>query len=379
MGVMPTIQRLDPRPETFAVLPDGRPVTRWSFGWPGRVTAQLLDLGARLHELCVPDRAGRMSNVVLGAADPADYLGPARYLGATVGRYANRIAGGDLPLGGRRHTLRTQPDGITLHGGPDGFDTRLWAAEPLVDGERLGVRFRLESPDGDQGFPGALTATVDYLLDPDGVLRLHYRATADARTVVNLTNHAYLNLAGHGDVLDHALQVEADAFLPVDDSLIPLGPAEPVADTPFDLTRPLPLRVALAEAHPQLATAGDGFDHNWVLRPDGTGDTSGPVDTSDTDGTGGTRLRRAATLTHPASGRRVECLTTEPGLQVYTGNHFAADFTGNGGARYAKHAGLALETQRFPDAPHRPGYPSAELAPGAEYRSTTEYRFGVDR
>jgi aldose 1-epimerase len=364
VSAVPTETDPELRQEQLTVLPDGRAVTRWHLGWPGLVTAQVLDLGARLCSLRVPDREGRLADVVLAAAEPEDYLGPARYVGATIGRYANRIAGGDLPLGPRRHALLTQPDGICLHGGPDGFDGRVWDGEPLREGAQVGVRFRLHSPDGDQGFPGALTATVDYLLDRSGTLTLRYHAVCDALTVVNLTNHAYFHLGGPdaGDVLDHELQVEGDAFLPTDAGLIPLGPAEPVADSPFDLTRPRRIGTALAAGHPQLSGAGGGFDHNWVLRP-----ASEAV----------SQLRRAATLTHPASGRRVECWTTEPGLQVYTGQHFAGDFVAPGGGRPAKFAGIALETQRFPDSPHHPAYPSAELAPGQEYRSTTAYRFDV--
>ncbi|SEL16865.1 aldose epimerase family protein [Streptacidiphilus jiangxiensis] len=364
MSVLPTAPVREFRRDRLAVLPDGRAVTRWTFGWPGLVTAQVLDLGARLYALQVPDRSGRLDEVVLSPADPADFLGPARYVGATIGRYANRIADGDLPLGTRRHALATQEDGICLHGGPDGFDTRLWDGRPLEEGGQLGLRFRLHSPDGDQGFPGALTATVDYLLDPTGALTLRYHAVADAPTVVNLTNHAYFDLSGgrDGDVLDHELQVEADQYLPIGADLLPLGPDAPVAGTPFDLLRSRRLGAAIDDTHAQLDRAGDGFDHNWVLR----------------DAVG---LRRVATLAHPASGRRVECWTTEPGLQVYTGNHFGLDSAGfvtAAGGRCATYAGVALETQRFPDSPHHPTYPSAALVPGEEYRSTTVYRFGVD-
>jgi aldose 1-epimerase len=362
LNVTPSAHVPQLRRERFAVLPDGRTVTRWTFGWPDLITAEVLDLGARLYSLRVPDRTGRLADIVLNAADPADFLGPALYFGATIGRYANRIAHGDLPLGARRHSLRTQPNGVTLHGGPDGFDGRLWESEPLTRGPQVGVRFRLHSPDGDQGFPGAVTATVDYLLDRSGSLTLRYRAVSDAPTVVNLTNHAYVNLAGAsaGDILGHELQVEADEFLPVDVDLIPLGRAEPVADTPFDLTHPRRIGAALAGNHPQLAGAGDGFDHNWVLRP-------------------APGLRRAATLADPASGRRMECWTTKPGLQVYTGNHFASDFDAADGGRYAKFAGIALETQLFPDTPHQRLYPTAELSPGQVYRSTTVLKFDVDR
>ncbi|WP_035839769.1 aldose epimerase family protein [Kitasatospora azatica] len=340
-------------------LPDGRTVTRWTFGSAEGVTAEVLSLGARLQALRAPDRQGRQANIVLGCESADDLLGAASYFGATVGRYANRIADGALPLGGTVRRLATQPNGHTLHGGPDGFATRLWDGVAVREGRRAGVRLRLHSPDGDQGFPGALTVEVTYLLDPAGELRIGYRATTDAPTVVNLTNHAYFNLAGEGDgtVLDHLLQVEGDHYTPVDGELIPLGPFEAVAGTPFDLTEPALIGGRVHEDHPQVRLAGGGFDHNWVLRGEG--------------------LRRAAVLSHPASGRRVECLTTEPGLQVYTGNHFDGSLAGRSARPYPAHAGIALETQHFPDSPNRPEYPSTVLRPGEEYRSTTVYRFSA--
>ncbi|MEU6970991.1 aldose epimerase family protein [Kitasatospora aureofaciens] len=343
--------------EAAGILPDGRPVTRWTFGSRGGVTAEVLSLGARLQALHAPDRDGQRANVVLGGGSVEDLLGDAAYLGATVGRYANRIAGGVLELDGTTHRLATQPTGHTLHGGPDGFATRLWDGVPVRADRQAGVRFRLGSPAGDQGFPGTLSAEVTYLLDPDGELSITYQAATDAPTVVNLTNHAYFNLAGEGrgTVLDHLLRVEAAGYLPVDRDLIPLGPVEPVAGTPFDLRHARRIGTLIATDHPQLHTAGGGFDHTWTL-----------------DGTG---LRRAALLSHPATGRHIECLTTEPGLQVYTGNHFDGTLTGPSGRRYTAHAGIALETQHYPDSPNRPHYPSTVLRPGEKYRSRTVYRF----
>ncbi|GAA4870315.1 aldose epimerase family protein [Kitasatospora terrestris] len=344
-------------------LPDGSEVERWVFGAEDGVRAEVLGLGARLQALHAPDRDGRLANVVLGARGPAELLGGACYFGATVGRFANRVARGELPLDGAVHKLASQRNGHTLHGGPDGFATRRWEGEEVRDEDRVGVRFTLHSPDGDQGFPGAVRASVTYLLDRDGALSIDYTAVTDAPTVVNLTNHAYVNLAGEGvgRILDHLIRVEADHYLPVDSELIPFGPPEPVSGTPFDLTRPAGLGGRLSAPHPQLWLAGDGFDHNWVLRANGTG------------------LRRVATLWHPGSGRRLDCLTTEPGLQVYTGNQFDGSLTGPGGAPYPAYAGIALEAQHFPDSPNHPEYPSTVLRPGDEYRSSTVYRFSVDR
>lgn len=355
LGEMTVVQ------EAAAPLPDGRPVTRWTIGSPDGVTAEVLSLGARLQALYAPDRDGRRTNVVLGCDGVEDLLGGAAFLGATVGRYANRIAHGVAPVDGTVHRLATQAAGHTLHGGPDGFATRVWDGVPVRQDRRAGVRLRLHSPDGDQGFPGALSVEVTYLLDPAGELSIGYRATTEAPTVVNLTNHAYFNLAGEGSgtVLDHVLRVEARGYLPVDAGLIPLGPVESVAGTPFDLRTAAVIGDRLAEGgrDPQIRRAGAGFDHTWVL-----------------DGTG---FRRAAVLSHPASGRRVECLTTEPGLQVYTGNHFDGSLTGRSGRPYPAHAGVALETQHFPDSPHRPAYPSTLLRPGEEFRSATVYRFSA--
>ena len=350
--------------EPWTRLPDGRQVDQWTFGGGG-VSAQMLTLGATLRTLHVPDRRGRTANVVLSATDPAQLLLQARYFGATVGRYANRIAGGRLPVGGTEHKLsRNENERHTLHGGAKGFDNRLWESRAVREADRTGVEFRLRSAHDDQGFPGELDVTVSYTLDPGGALAIVYQALATAPTVVNLTNHAYFNLAGEGsgDVLDHLLQVEADYYSPVDKDLIPLpGPPTPVAATPFDFTAPRPLGQSIGADDPQLLLAAGGYDHNWLLRK------------------GTTRIPRpAAQLWHPVSGRRLKCLTTEPGLQVYAGTHFDGSVRGPGGRPYLPFAGVALETQHFPDSPNRPDFPSTMLHPGQVYRSTTVYRFSAD-
>ena len=258
--------------------------------------------------------------------------------------------------------LSVNEGGNTLHGGAEGFDTRVWSVRPAGSGALAGVECHLVSPDGDQGFPGTLRASVTYTLSDEGELRIEYAARSDASTPVNLTNHAYWNLSGRsgGTVLDHELWIGADHFTPIDASLLPLpGPARSVDRSPFDLTGPRGLRDALGTAHEQLRLAG-GFDHNWVLRP-GTG----------------TQPRPAAVLSHGPTGRRMQCLTTEPGLQVYTGNHFAGDFPDASGLPITRHGAVALETQHFPDSPRRPDFPSTWLAAGDVHRSTTVYRFGV--
>ncbi|MCX4985468.1 aldose epimerase family protein [Streptomyces sp. NBC_00572] len=329
---------------------------RWTFGFPDGLTAEVHTRGARLHGLWVPDRYGTPADVVLAPRDPARTAG-ARYFGATVGRYANRIAQGRFSLDGKPYQLMTQENGHCLHGGAEGFDTRLWEAESVHTREWTGVLLHLRSPDGDQGFPGNLDVTVSCLVGRDNELSFSYAAVTDAATLVNLTNHAYFNLEGEGvgDILDHELAVDADHYTPVDGDLIPHGDHRPVSGTAFDLRRPLRIGVALARPG-----ASGGYDHNFVLSPHG-------------DET----LRRAAVLHAPATGRRMEVLTTEPGLQVYTAGQFDGSVLGKSGTPYRAGAGIALETQHFPDSPNRPGDPSPVLRPGDEYRSRTVLRFST--
>ncbi|GAB2741717.1 aldose epimerase family protein [Kitasatospora kifunensis] len=344
----------------------GAAIERWTLR-SGPVEVSVLTLGATLHGVRIPDRSGAVAQVLLSTDDLGQILGPARHFGATVGRYANRIADSVITLDGVAHQLAPTGGGVTLHGGPDGFANRIWAAEEVTDQSadqaRAGVRLHLHSPDGDQGFPGALDVWVSYLLSPAGELAIEYRAVTTRPTVINLTNHAYLNLAGEGsgDVLGHLLTLDADEYTPVDQRQIPYGPYEPVAGTPFDFRSARPIGEAIHQDHPQLAGPG-GYDHNWVLRPrrqDGP-----PV--------------RAALLQDPVSGRGVEVLTTEPGLQVYTANTFQGAVRGASGVAYGPYAGVALETQHHPDSPHHPGYPSTELRPGQEFHSVTILRFAWD-
>ncbi|GGT19857.1 aldose epimerase family protein [Streptomyces purpureus] len=330
---------------------------RWIFGFPDGLTAEVHTRGARLHALWVPDRYGTPADVVLAPRDPAQTATAARYFGATVGRYVNRIAQGRFSLDGKQYQLTTQENGHCLHGGTDGFDTRLWEAESVHTPEWTGVLMRLRSPDGDQGFPGNLDVTVSCLIGRDNELAFSYAAVTDAATLVNLTNHAYYNLEGEstGDILGHDLAVDATRYTPVDGDLIPYGDHRHVSGTAFDLRRPL--RIAQVLARPD---AGGGYDHNFVLSPHG-------------DET----LRRAAVLHAPATGRRMEVLTTEPGLQVYTAGQFDGSVLGKSGTPYGAGAGIALETQHFPDSPNRPGDPSPVLRPGDEYRSRTVLRFST--
>jgi aldose 1-epimerase len=347
----------------FGALPDGTPVERWTLRNTAGMAVSVLTYGATIQAVEVPDADGRVANVALGFGDLAGYTSPrylsqCPYFGSTIGRFANRIAGGRFTLDGTVHELPTNDGPGTLHGGTSGFDKRVWSAERAGGG----VRMRYTSADGEQGFPGTLRAAVTISLDDRGCLRLDYRATADRPTVVNLTNHSYWNLAGEGSgsVHGHRLLVSADRYTPVDGDLIPTGAVDAVAGTPFDFRVPRAIGDRVRDSHPQLALAG-GYDHNYVLsHPAGAGE-----------------LQLAAVAVDPSGGRQVTVATTEPGMQFYSGNFLDGSFAGPSGRPYREGDGFALETQHFPDSPNQPGFPSAVLRPGATYRSSTSYTFSA--
>ena len=331
----------------------------------GAFSMDVLSVGCAISRLDVPDRFGRMANVVLGHADLADYAtGPREYFGVVVGRVGNRIADGRFVLDGRDHRLSVNVGSHHLHGGANGFDRRPWrVVDQRADGESASLRLRLVSPDGDQGYPGELTATVTYTLSGDGELRFDYEATTDASTLVNLTQHSYFNLGGEGsgDVLGHELAIDADAHCAVDGTLIPTGELRPVDGTPFDFRRARSIGVALQGRDRQLELAG-GFDHCMVL-----------PHWAATHRT----VRHACTLSDATSGRRLRVATDQPGVQFYSGNFLDGTARGPAGVAYSRHAGLCLETQHFPDAPHHAGFPSIVLRPGERYTATTVLRFDV--
>lgn len=334
----------------------------------GACAMEVIDAGCAITRLCVPDRSGAHDNVVLGYADLRGYLGARReYFGAVVGRVANRIADGAFELGGRRHALACNDGRHHLHGGRIGFDRRSWhVVETSVDAAAARIVFERHSADGEEGYPGALHVRVSYTLTAHGELTLEYRATAAATTIVNLTNHSYFNLAGAGagggDVLQHLLQIEADAFCAVEEGLIPTGELRPVAGTPFDFRRPTPIGQRLGARDVQLERAG-GYDHCYVLRQTAPGSAG--------------LLRPACVLDEPRSGRRLRVSTDRPGMQFYSGNFLDGTAPGHDGVFYRRHAGLCLETQAFPDAPHHPQFPSIVLEPGRPYRAVTVWRFEV--
>jgi aldose 1-epimerase len=333
---------MQPERSEFGHLADGRVVEAWRIG-SDRLTATLLNYGARVAAVEVT-LGKQKRNVVLGYPTMAEYIADRAAMGAICGRYANRIAGGRFTLDGRTIMLPRNARNNTLHGGPLGFQYLLWNA--AADGEAL--RLDLTSPDGDMGFPGKLEVTVRYSI-ADGTLGIDYSATTDAPTVLNLTNHAYFNLAGRGDVLGHVLTMPATHFTPVDRALIPTGELREVAGTPFDFRTPIPIGARIHAEDEQLCI-DPGYDHNYVL---GDAPSATP--------------RLAARV--EAAGVALEVRTTEPGVQLYTGNFLGPPFGRNGG--------LCLETQHFPDSPNHPDFPSTVLRPGETFRSRTEFHFSV--
>ena len=322
--------------------------------------AQITTYGARLVSLHAPDRNGKQEDVVLGFDTPDAYEQVNPYFGAIAGRYANRIAQGRFTLDGHRYELAVNDRGNHLHGGTRGFDKVTWAVDDAVAGNRSAVHLTYVSPDGEEGYPGTLRTGVRYRLNDENALEIDYNATVDRPTVLNLTNHSYFNLAGAAGstITHHILTIHGDRFIPTDARSIPLGELRPVKGTPFDFRSPTVIGSRIDQDDPQLADA-KGYDHNWVLTRDGAG------------------LSHAATVYDPASGRVMDVLTTEPGMQFYSGNQLDGTVTGKQGIAYAFRSGLCLETQHYPDSPNQPSYPSTVLRPGETFASKTVFRFSV--
>ena len=319
------------------------------------MVAKLITYGATLIALEIPDREGNAANVVLGYDTLAEYEAGQSFFGATVGRFGNRIAGGTFELDGVEYTLAKNNNGNHLHGGVKNFSRQVWHVE-TDGGDDPSATFTYTSPDMEEGYPGELKVSVVYTLTRDNRLRIDYYATTDKKTILNLTHHSYFNLAGHdsGDVLGHYLQMNCDAYLPVDEGQIPLGSRQEVEGTPFDFTKTRELGDGINDA-PGL------YDHCFVIRSPEDEDQDALPET-------------VATLSDPKSGRKLELFTTEPGVQLYTANHLDGE-KGTGGAVYNKHAGVCLETQHFPDSPHHVLFPSTELEPGKTFHSTTVHKF----
>ena len=326
---------------------------------PSGTEVRLITYGATIVSCKTRDRSGRLGDVALGFSDLSSYVTHSAYFGAVVGRYANRIARGRFVLDGRMYSLATNDGAHHLHGGTRGFDKHLWAAQPFGDKRREGVTFSRMSPDGEEGYPGNVAVSVQYALTDANDLVVDYRATSDAPTPINLTQHTYFNLAGEGqgDVLGHRVAIHASRYTPVTEGLVPTGDIDAVDGTPFDLRDEVGIGELIDQRHEQLRHAG-GFDHNFV------------VDRDDN------RLLPAARVFEPTTGRTLEVFTTQPGVQFYSGNFLDGTLRGKSGHVYARRAGLCLETQRFPDSPNHPQFPCTILRPGRELVSRTVFRFG---
>lgn len=357
------VQAAPPSSSAFGETADGKAVELYRLKNESGMQAQVMTRGATLVSLMVPDRDGKMADVVLGFDDVSGYESEAnQYFGCIAGRVANRIAKGKFTLDGKEYNLAINNEPNHLHGGGDrSFDKVVWDAKPFENNRGQGVTFTYVSPDGEEGYPGELTAKVTYLLLKDrNRLSIRYEATTDAKTPVNLTNHAYFNLSGHGSstILDHRLRLNADRYTPVDDTLIPTGELAPVEGTPLDFRKPTKIGKRISEL---VDTAALGYDHNFVLN----------------EPQGESEMRNAAMLFDPASGRRLTISTTEPGIQFYSGN-FLTGAQGKDDKTYAHQSACCLETQHFPDSINQPNFPSTVLEPGETFTSQTVFAFSTD-
>jgi aldose 1-epimerase len=350
--------------EPFGETAQGEAVTLFTLANAHGMEVRAVSYGGIILSLLVPDREGKLGDVALGYDDLAGYLAETPYFGAIIGRYGNRIGGASFALDGETYSLAANDGSNHLHGGWVGFDKVVWNTEPFENEEGVGVVFSRMSPAGEEGYPGNLSVEVTYTLTDRNELIFDYMATTDAATPVNLTQHTYFNLAGHGsgDVLGHQLLLNASRYTPVDEGLIPTGELAPVEGTPFDFRTPHTIGERIESDNVQLVRGG-GYDHNWILDREEAGE-------------GETTL--AARVVEPTSGRVMEVYTTEPGVQFYSGNFLDGSITGKDGVVYTHRTGFCLETQHFPDSPNQPGFPSTILRPGEEYRSRTVYRFSTE-
>jgi len=350
------VQMLGKVSKQAAGTADGQPVDLYTLQ-DGKITVKILTYGGIVQSIEAPDRNGKTANIVLGFDGLDGYVqtGNKPYMGAIIGRYANRIAGGTFQLNGKTYHVPKNDGDNALHGGLNGFNKKVWTSTETENG----VELKYVSKDGEEGFPGNLTTTVRYTLKGNE-LRIDYTATTDADTVLNLTNHSYFNLKGqgNGDILGHAMKINAHRYTPVDKNLIPTGELAPVAGTPFDFLEPTAIGARIDADNEQLKLAR-GYDQNWVLEGDGK------------------KVIVAAEAYEPTTGRVLEVLTDQPGIQFYTGNFLDGSVTGTDGKVYKKRYAFCLETQRYPDSPNHPKFPTTELKPGQTFRSTTVYRFSV--
>jgi aldose 1-epimerase len=345
--------------QEFGKSPDGQPVQVYTLTNSQGMEARITNYGGTVVSLTTPDRNGAFADVVLGHTSVEGYQA-SPYFGALIGRYGNRIGNAQFTLNGETYELAKNNGPNALHGGIKGFDKVVWTADPINGDDGPGLSLTYVSADGEEGYPGRLSAKVVYTLTNDNGLRIEYEATTDKPTVVNLTNHSYFNFkdAGATDILGHEMMINADRYTPVDKTLIPTGELAPVEGTPFDFRESTAIGARIDGDHEQLKF-GLGYDHNFVINRSAEG------------------LGLAAVVVEPTTGRRMEVLTTEPGVQFYSGNFLNGTVTGKGGTVYQKRAGFCLETQHYPDSPNQPSFPSTVLEPGQTYSTTTIYRFSA--
>ncbi|MCJ2182779.1 galactose mutarotase [Novosphingobium sp. 1949] len=355
----------DASKQAAGTLKDGTQVTAVTLSAGNGVSATILTYGATLWKFMAPDRDGKVADITLGYDDLQSYQDKPNYWGATIGRYANRIGNATFTLDGKTYHLPGNDHGQSLHGGGKGFDVQNWTLESIKSGPEASAVFTLTSPDGDSGYPGTVKARVTYSLDEKGDLKIEFDASTDKPTIINMTNHAIFNMAGEGSVdgaMDNVLTVPASHYTPVSATLIPTGELRDVAGTPFDFRAGKALKLAVRDGKDQQIVYGRGVDHNFALDK---GVTKTP--------------ELAAKLEDPASGRVLEVLTTEPGVQVYSGNFLDGTFIGKEGHLYRMGDGIALEPQLFPDAPNHPNFASARVDPGKPYKHVMIYRVSVDK
>ncbi|CAI8322531.1 MAG: Aldose 1-epimerase [Opitutia bacterium UBA7350] len=349
---------------SFKQTKDGTAVKNFILKNAAGMEVEISSYGGIITRLLVPDRHGKLADVVLGFSSLAEYEDDKAFHGALIGRYGNRIAKGQFSLNEKHYTLplnsTTHAIDCHLHGGPDGFHQKVWQVNPVGKDDYDGLKLSLQSPDGEAGYPGNLSVTVHYWLCPDNALKIEYHATTDQATPVSLTNHSYFNLGGEGsgDVLMHQLQLKASHFTPVAPGMIPTGEQAETENTPFDFKNPKPIGSCIDKPHPQLQSAG-GYDHNFVLE------------------TQPGKPSAIAQVIEPNSGRSMHVYTDAPGVQFYSGNFLDGSTTGKSGNPYNQHSGFCLETQHFPDAPNQPTFPTTVLEPGTNYQTTTIYKFGT--
>ncbi len=345
----------------FGKTSEGQAVELYTLANSKGMTATIMTYGGIVTSLTTADKHGKFGDVVLGYDNLDGYLKSTPYFGALIGRYGNRIANGKFSLNGVEYTLATNNFPNHLHGGLKGFDKQVWTARPLPTAHGPSLILTYVSPSGEEGYPGTLSVTAIYSITEAGELRLDYSATTSEKTVVNLTHHSYFNLRGSGDVLNHAVLINADKFTPTDAGSIPTGELRPVAGTPFDFTKPHTIGERINADYEQLKL-GKGYDHNWVVNQKSPGD-----------------LTWVASVSEPVSGRFMEVWSTEPGTQFYTGNFLDGTVTGKGGWAYQTREGFCFEPQHFPDSPNHPAFPTTVLSPGEKFSSTIIYKFSAKK